>query len=279
MKSILFLVLLVPAISFAQTPQEKAIVEEGYRLYRSEMASWYGSDIYREEYKDRHDKTGGYFSYSEGQNAFCIFFSNDDIPKALATIIFDSTYNVATAIRDKSIRDLNERELALLAIRQIALKEMTTNADKLFSFYPDTDPNIIPLVDDLGKRVFILTGPKKSGVIIFGNDYLLTFNEDNSLKEKKWIHKTIIPTSYEPINGKTSISAMHTHLPETGDYFTATDICTLLLYGKYTPWESYLVVGRENTSIWSLKKESNLTDKVKDELGNESKKKKKRKTR
>src|SRR5689334_9378884 len=40
------------------------IVDEGKQLYRSEMASWYGTDVFLEQFKER-DKIGGYFSYTD----------------------------------------------------------------------------------------------------------------------------------------------------------------------------------------------------------------------
>ncbi len=64
-------------ISYGQNnPTEKAkpIVEEGKRLYRSEMASWYGTDLFLEKY-DTHENIGGYFSYTENDISKCIFFS------------------------------------------------------------------------------------------------------------------------------------------------------------------------------------------------------------
>ena len=61
------------------TEQAKAIVAEGKRLYKSEMASWYGTDIFLESYKDRAN-IEGYFSYSDNDVAKCIFFSKSDKP-------------------------------------------------------------------------------------------------------------------------------------------------------------------------------------------------------
>ncbi|MBK8496279.1 MAG: hypothetical protein IPL50_15680 [Chitinophagaceae bacterium] len=49
----------------------KPIVDEGKRLYRSEMASWYGTDVFLEVYKDQSN-IGGYFSYEDAGNYKCI---------------------------------------------------------------------------------------------------------------------------------------------------------------------------------------------------------------
>lgn len=58
------------------------IVAEGKILYKSEMASWYGTDIFRERYKD-FSNVGGYFSYIDGETAKCIFFSKGEKPLVL----------------------------------------------------------------------------------------------------------------------------------------------------------------------------------------------------
>ena len=91
------------------TEQAKPIVDEGKRLYKSEMASWYGTDLFLENYKDRAN-IGGYFSYSDNGVSKCIFFSKADKPKVIGTISFDSTYNTKTAQTDLIERDFTANE-------------------------------------------------------------------------------------------------------------------------------------------------------------------------
>ena len=58
----------------------------------------------------------------------------------------------------------------------------------------------------------------------------------------------IIPIEY----GKNEVTeAIHSHLPETGDFITATDICTLMLYEKFAKWKSHLVISKDYVSIWN----------------------------
>ncbi|MEO6901946.1 MAG: hypothetical protein ABI315_02185 [Bacteroidia bacterium] len=44
---------------------------------------------------------------------------------------------------------------------------------------------------------------------------------------------------------------MHTHLPETGDFITATDICTLMLYEKLAKWKTHKEVSQKYLNIWN----------------------------
>src|SRR4051812_15549400 len=119
-----------------------SIVAEGRKLYQSEMASWYGTDLFLEIFQDK-PSVAGYFSYDEGTGARCIFYSKGEKPAVIGTISFDSTYDVNTAVKNLARRDFTERELALYKIRINALALL--RADTSFKLYKNTDLNIIPI--------------------------------------------------------------------------------------------------------------------------------------
>jgi hypothetical protein len=254
MKRFLTLILTLTTLSAfgKKTPTEMAqpIVAEGKLLYRSEMASWYGTDIFLERYTDR-ENIGGYFSYLDNDTAKCIFFSKSDQPKVIGTISFDSTYDVGRAKTDLSEREFSTIENDLYQIRKIASAEI--RSDTLFKTYSNTNLNLIPLITKNEKKVYVLTGPQKTDVVIFGNDYLLTFDKKNRVTDKKQLHRNILPVSYgeKEEDGAKIVSAGHNHQPETGDFITATDICTLMLYSKFAKWKTYNVVSRKYLNIWS----------------------------
>jgi hypothetical protein len=255
MKTCLLLsLILIPIFSFSQTDdlerQTKAIEEEGKRLYELEMASWHGTDLFLAKYPNR-ENIGGYFSYTENHVSKCLFFAKGSLPKVIGTISFDSTYNTETATADLSERAFTPNEKDLLEIRQTALSIAQT--DTIFKTYANTNLNFIPLIHNQEKKVYILTGPEKSGVVLFGNDYLLTFNAENKLVTKKQLHKNLIPIYYESKEpeGKTAELSVHSHLPETGDFITATDICTLMLYEKFAKWKQHTVVSANYISFWN----------------------------
>jgi len=231
--------------------QTAAIVDEGKKLYRSEMASWYGTDIFIEKYADKRKDIGGYFSYVEGDVSKCVFYAKGENPKVIGTVTFDFSYNIENAQVDAQERPLTDAESQLQIIRTKTLKEV--NSDTLFVRYQKSDLNLIPMIDNGEKKVYIITGPKENGVMIFGNDYLVTFDEDNNVKSKKRLHKNIMPVEF---GGKDSFSGMHSHLSTTGEFITPTDICTLMLYEKFAKWESYYVISKEYVSIWNCKTDS-----------------------
>ncbi len=252
-RTLIIILSLITISAFGQkNPTEEAqpIVEEGKLLYRSEMAAWYGTDLFLEKYNNR-ENIGGYFSYTANDTSKCIFFSKTENPIVIGTISFDSTYDINTAKTDLSERKFTENETDLYIIRKLSLAEI--NSDTLFKTYNNTRLNLIPLINGKEKKVYVLTGPQKNGVVIFGNDYLLTFDKDNKLTHKKQLHKNIIPIYYggEEEKDKQIEGAMHSHLPETGDFITATDVCTLMLYEKFAKWKTHNVVTKKYLNIWN----------------------------
>ena len=203
-----------------------------------------------ENYKERAN-IGGYFSYTENDIAKCIFFSKTDHPKVIGTILFDSTYNTKTATTDLTERNFTTIENSLFEIRKRTLAII--KADTFFVTYKNTNLNLIPIIDKQQHKVYVLTGPEQNGVIIFGNDYLLTFDSDNTFISKKQLHQNIIPINYEGKveEGKEVEATIHSHLPETGDFITATDICTLMLYEKFAKWKQHNVVSKKYLNIWN----------------------------
>lgn len=234
--------------------QKKAneITEEGKYLYRLEMASWYGSDIFLENFKER-ERIGGYFSYLDKNTPKCLFFSKGENPKVIGVVSFGDIKIVETATIDFKERDFNEGEKHLYNIRKKALNEVQQDS-VLFKSYTNTNLNLIPYIKDGEKKVYALTGPKVAGVVLFGNDYLMTFDSQDNLSSKKEIHQNLIPIEFK--EGQNAVASIHSHLPETGDFITPTDICTLMLYAKYAEWKRHIVISDNYVSIWNCEAES-----------------------
>lgn len=250
------LLLLCISISFALSAQKnptelaQPIVTESKLLYKSEMASWFGTDIFLEKFSDMNI-VGGYFSYTEGDTSTCIFFSDARKPQVLGEIQFDTTFNPSTAKVDLKRRNFTDLENNLFVIRSKALDEL--RSDTMFTRYNNTDFNLIPVIKDGERKVYVLTGTASNGVVLFGNDYLLTFDAENNLLTKKRIHQNLIPVYLNDPDAKNAVGTIHSHLPETGDFMTATDICTAMLYQDITHWETITVVSEKYMNIWNCR--------------------------
>jgi hypothetical protein len=264
--------IIICQITFGQSKTDKItskIIEEGKMLYKSEMASWYGTDIFIEKFKEK-EKIGGYLSYSENEISRCIFYSKGEKPKIIGTMDFDITFKIENAKTDLSERELTKTEFDLYEIKNAALKII--NSDTIFKRYNNTNFNLIPIINGKEKKVYVLTGPKNNGVIIFGNDYLLNFDKNNKLINRKQLHRNIIPIEY---SGNDEIEAtMHSHTDETGDFITSTDICTLMLYAKFAKIKQHYVISKNYVSIWDCQKEilAVLTRKAWEKINNDGKK-------
>lgn len=228
--------------------QTQKIIEEGKKLYQSEMASWYGTDIFLTKYPER-DKIGGYFSYSENDKSKCVFFSKETNPTVIGTITFDASFDTNKAESDLNNRNFTKKELDYYTLRQNAKKALEN--DTLIKSYNNSQLNLIPLISNEERKVYILTGPNVNGVVLLGNDYLLNFDENNKFISRKALHKNLIPIQYK--KEQTEVETMHNHQAETGDYITATDICTLMLYEKFTNWKNHIVLSKKYASIWNCK--------------------------
>lgn len=242
-----------------QTKESQAIVAEGRKLYKSELASWHGTDVVLALFPDLMKRIGGYFSYPDGEHETCLFYSNGTTPRVIATVSFDSTCSVRKARLNKTEREMSSAEYDLYSIRRATMELI--RKDTLFKMFPNTSLNLIPIIEGETKKVFVVTGPQKSGVVIFGNDYLVTFTKDNQVESKRQLHRNIIPIEYSKdgtIDGEEVIGGTHIHLPETGDFITSTDICTLMLYEEIAGWKMYTVTSEKYVSFWNC--ETNTLD-------------------
>ena len=131
--------IIICQITFGQSKTDKItskIIEEGKMLYKSEMASWYGTDIFIEKFKEK-EKIGGYLSYSENEISRCIFYSKGEKPKIIGTMDFDITFKIENAKTDLSERELTKTEFDLYEIKNAALKII--NSDTIFKRYNNTN--------------------------------------------------------------------------------------------------------------------------------------------
>ncbi len=261
MRKLIIIVSFFVAIStFSQqvdlVKKAQEITEEGKFLYRLEMAAWHGTDIFLESFKEKA-RIGGYFTYIEKDTPKCLFFSKGDIPKVIGVVSFGDIKVVETVTIDFKERDFKQDEKELYTMRTTALQEI--QQDTLFKKYTNTNFNLIPVIYKDERKVYVLTGPKKEGVVLFGNDYLMVFDKQDNLLEKKEIHRNLIPIKFEmeeQDESKKIVASVHSHAVETGEFITPTDICTLMLYGKFTGWKRHIVISENYVSIWDCISES-----------------------
>ena len=254
----LFILFLAPAFApkiLAQDigAQKQAIVAEGFELYRLEKAAWNATDMVREQGEGIMEKVGGYITYTEEEVTHCTFYDQQEPPQVLVSLAFDTSFSPAVAISDYTPRPLTEQESRLTQLRENGIAAL--QQDTSLRSYENTSFNLVPLVYQGEAKMYVLTGPQVTGVVVFGNDYLVTFDAADQATGVRKLHQNIIPVEYEK-DGKPTSESIHSHTEQTGALMTPTDICTLLLYGPYTEWKTHQVISQEYLNVWDLEKRS-----------------------
>ena len=255
-KVLLLILLLTNTFLFAQQHEAQQLLDEGKYLCRLEKASWYASDLFIADYPLLKDSLNGYLSYqTEDKNVTTIFYSLQGGTKILARYEFSViSYQVPVSV-DIHHPQPTDKENELIALRIQVRHLLETNSDHFFSFYKKTSINIIPVITPTERKVYLLTAPQTSEVVLIGNDYLLTFNKKNELITKTKLHNSLISLPCKGEKSDNEIqSTIHSHV--VSEYITPTDICTLLLYKDFIEWTEHIVMGQKYVSVLNLKDET-----------------------
>lgn len=228
----------------------KETLNEGLFLYRLEKSSWTSTDILLKDYSNLLARVNGYLSYPDGYNTKTIFWNEEN--KVLLTITFDSVYFDKKPNVDDNLREPTAVEADLIKLRNDAFELLVENKDEFFKFYDKTSPNLIPIIKDGQRTVFILTGSQENTLLI-GNDYRLVFNERNEIISKVRLHNTLIRIDQADKAGN-EVGSVHTHVIESLPYMTSTDICTFLLYKDFFKLKNHVVISDKWTSIFDADK-------------------------
>ena len=228
-----------------------SINAEGETLYRSEWASGHSTQIFTSSFGGKKRLSGGYFSYETKKEMTTIFFSKNDDPVVLATVKFGHSLDSSKYSIDTTTRKFTGNEKDLYAIRSKAAQAVS--ADTLFKFYENTSLNLVPIIKNGAKKVYVITGQTAPDEVLLGNDYLINFDKDNNIIKKTKLHNNLIPLGTGGID--TIKASSHQHLGETSPYITATDICAFKLWKGRTTWVISFIVSTGYVSAWHFRDE------------------------
>lgn len=229
-----------------------SIYAEGETLYRSEWASGHSTQIFESRFAGKKLLSGGYFSFETKKGLTTVFFSKNEDPVVLATVRLDHGLDSSKYSIDTITRKFTEYEKEFYIIRSKAAQAVLN--DPLFKFYQNTSLNLVPIIKNGAKRVYVITAQTASDEVLLGNDYLINFNKENNIVSKVKLHNNLIPLG---TGGKETIKASsHQHLGETSPFITATDICAFKLWKPKTTWVISFVVAAGYVSAWHFDDES-----------------------
>ncbi|RVT98210.1 hypothetical protein EOD41_17720 [Mucilaginibacter limnophilus] len=278
-KKALFIMLAFTSVSASAQNLRKIeaeITDEANAMYKSEWASWYGTDVFQEKCANIKGQQGGYLSYDNGSGLINVFYSKEELPQVIATINFGYGFDANKYFLDTLKREFNKQEKALYGMRKAAIDVMYS--DTTFKYYQKSSLNPVPLIYKNTKKVYVLTGTNTSGVVLFGNDYQIDFDKNDKIKGISKLHNSLIPAYFknnEIDSSKIQKAAMHNHIKGKSEFITVTDVCTLMLYSKFTTWQTYYVITDKYVSIWDCKKSGLviLTREAWDKISRDQKKK------
>lgn len=256
-RSLAIVILCITTISaIAQRPaiyNKDSIVTEAKKLYNARVISACANKWLQNQGSDWENKVGGSFSYAENSGQKCVIFSDGESPVVLATLYFSDQPAIERIIIDTVSRIFTAFEQDVFNIKKQAQQQIV--ADRLFRKEENTNWSIIPLVDFNSKRVYVFAGSSVNGTIVFGNDYLLLYDQENHLLSASQLHQNIIPLNYRLDNDDEPITTVHNHSGCAASFLTATDICTVMLYEKSARWKKHMVISKTHVSVWDCEKD------------------------
>lgn len=209
-----------------------SINTEGEMLYHSEWASGHSTQIFASRFGGKKLLSGGYFSYETKKGMTTIFFSKNENPAVMATVKFEHGLDSSQYSIDTITRKFTGNEKEFYTIRSKAAQVVLN--DTLFQFYQNISLNLVPIIKNGAKRVYVITAQTSPDEVLLGNDYLINFDKDDDIIKKTKLHNNLIPLG---TGGKDAIKASsHVHLGNTSPFITATDICAFKLWKPKTTW-------------------------------------------
>ncbi|MEO6151370.1 MAG: hypothetical protein ABIN95_12300 [Mucilaginibacter sp.] len=255
----LFLLISIFIVAQNVTAQKKelrqiadSIKAEGEMLYRSEWTSGHSSQIFTSIFLWKKLLSGGYFSYETKKGMATVFFSKSDDPVVIATVKFDYGLDSTKYHIDSVTRKFTESEKEFYTIRSKAAQ--VTSNDTLFKFYQNTSLNLVPIIKNGIKKVYIITAQTAPDAVLLGNDYLINFDKQNNIIKKTKLHNNLIPL--ETGGPDTIKAAAHNHVDGTSPFITATDICAYKLWKPKITWVISFVYSAGYVSAWHFSDES-----------------------
>ena len=202
-----------------------SILQEGYTLYLYEKIAWVSVDEFINRVEDKSAVRQIVFPSAENELS-ALFFRESD---STAVFLFKMDVEAREATIEAEPRPLTDTEKGAIRLKTLLLEKIE-DSDIQISSNPEAagDLNLEILPMDGLIRLYLLQGTSLNGMIPFGNDITVDFDEDLNLIKWRKEHNTFIPAKLDP--DEEIGEFFHTHVPDK-PFISPTDICTFLLYG------------------------------------------------
>ena len=198
-----------------------SICQEGYNLYVAECVNWESTDSLLAHYNV--DEIGHSFIWQPTNDSWRVIFMD----KEQKNCIFDFRYDLKSGEQTISYepRPISENERGIFEKKDLMFKNAIEQYGDSLRYDPDYGrPNFdFVRIDDKTTRMYMLQGVERTGIIPFGNDLSIDFDNEGNITAFRRYHRSFIPISNE------GEAAFHSHLKDN-PYITPTDVCNFLLY-------------------------------------------------
>ena len=198
-----------------------SICQEGYNLYVAECVNWESTDSLLAHYNV--DEIGHSFIWQPTNDSWRVIFMD----KEQKNCIFDFRYDLKSGEQTISYepRPISENERGIFEKKDLMFKNAIELYGDSLRYDPDYGrPNFdFVRIDDKTTRMYMLQGVERTGIIPFGNDLSIDFDNEGNITAFRRYHRSFIPISNE------GEAAFHSHLKDN-PYITPTDVCNFLLY-------------------------------------------------
>jgi len=225
------------------------IKKKGLALYLNQKMYWNSYRLINNTHPEILDSMGGEIGYLDGIIYRCVLYSKGNNAIPIATVTYDTTYNLDNGFVDVQPRLFSASEAELLKMQQAA--RHLIEIDTLFKHYSNVYIITIPLISKNEKEVYVLSYLKGDDKEIeFGNDYQISFELNRQMNYRK-LHKQSTFCRFDNID--SIVGHIHVHYPEDPPFMTPTDICMSLLYEKHRNMHNCTVISDRYISIWNGK--------------------------
>lgn len=200
-----------------------------------------------------HDQRMMFFPYMDGDTGRLIVYTRTLQPKVTYSVAIAHLTTKFPVIKiDAQVRDFTSTEWELYSMIQTTLLEYWK--EDFFQFTPNTFPRFRPIITPKAHKLYYYSDPVNHDSIVFGNDYVVNFDQHNKFISKKSLHNHV---SYYAIKDKSfpdTVLGYHSHTDEEDDDFTATDICKVIYHQTIAGWKNFVVEGKHFVTFWDYKK-------------------------
>ncbi|MBP5515653.1 MAG: hypothetical protein J6X86_01765 [Bacteroidales bacterium] len=223
-----------------------SICSEGYNLYIAERVNWVATDMVLEHYSE--GDFGGNVIWQPTDSTWrAVFFDKEG-----KNSVFELDYNSRSGesswtYETRPVTNEEQSQWELKSVMFDNVYEQYRDSIRYRSDYGRLNFDLVR-IDANTMRLYILQGVERPGVIPFGNDFSIDFDNEGKTMAFRRYHKSFIPMLTVDEEGNKTTATYHSHLRDN-PYITPTDICNFLLYRNDEMKQTYIVSTALNGEI------------------------------